>query len=197
MAIIALISIIILTLGLQALLGDPGFEKRFILERGTDQLDALWWMLIAAGAAGIAASAFFRHKKPLHSCLIFFAMLWCGYSFVAYPVLDGANSSKDVMSRARELAGPDITIGLVDWKEQNLLQAKGSTTDFGFLESPTLQLRKAVVWLQSSPAEKRLLLQSSEHTNCIDFKNPEAVSLGNANRRSWWLIGQSATTACH
>lgn len=197
MTIIALISSILLALGLLALLGEPGFEKKFIAERGTDQLDALWWMLVGVGAAGIVASAFFRQTKPLHSSLIFFAMLWCGYSFVVYPALDGANSSKDVMSRARELAGPDISIGLVDWKEQNLLQAKGSTTDFGFLESPSIQLKKGVAWLQSSPGKKRLLLQSSKHSDCIDFKNPEATSLGNANRRSWWLIGQSATTECH
>ena len=153
-------------------------------------------MLIAVGGISLITSLFFRQKKPLHSCLVFFVLLWSGYSFVAYPVLDGANSSKDVMQRARELAGAEATIGLVDWKEQNLLQAQGATTDFGFLESPTTQLQKGVVWLKISPEKRRLLLQSSRHTQCVDFKNADAISLGNANRRSWWLIGEQAAAAC-
>lgn len=197
MALIAMISLVVLALGLQALAGDPGFEKKFIADRGTDQLGPLWWMLAGVGTSGLLASIFFRQKKPLHSCLVFFAALWAGYSFVAYPVLDGANSSRDIMRKARESAGAEITIGLVDWKEQNLLQAIGPTTDFGFLQSPATQLQKGVVWLKTEPGQKRLLLQSSKHTDCIDFKNREAILLGNANRRSWWLVGSAATTACH
>ena len=193
---VALISATLLVLGLQALLGEPGFEKKFILERGLETLDPLWWMLIAVGSASLLASIFFRHQKPLHSFVVFFVLLWGAYGFVAYPLLDGANSSKDVMSRARELAGSDVTIGLVDWKEQNLLQATGSTSDFGFLESPATQLQKGAAWVNVSPKQRRLLLQESKNSQCVDFKKPDAVSLGNANRRSWWLIGPMAAQAC-
>ena len=193
---VALISAILLALGLQALLGQPGFEKKFIIERGIETLDPLWWMLIAVGSASLLASIYFRHKKPLHSFVVFFVLLWGAYGFVAYPLLDGANSSKDVMSRARELAGSDVTIGLVDWKEQNLLQATGSTSDFGFLESPATQLQKGAAWVNVSPKQRRLLLQESKNSQCVDFKKPDAVSLGNANRRSWWLIGPMSAQAC-
>ncbi|HNV84981.1 MAG TPA: glycosyltransferase family 39 protein [Arenimonas sp.] len=195
-ALIAFLSLAMLALGLQALVGEPGFEKKFMLERGAALLDPLWWMLVVVGGTSLLASLFFRHKKPLQACLVFFVLLWSGYSFVAYPVLDGANSSKDVMLRARELAGTKTIIGLVDWKEQNLLQAKGETTDFGFLESPATQLQKGVDWLKVSPQKRRLLLQSSKQTQCVDFNSSDAVSLGNANRRSWWLIGEQATAAC-
>ncbi len=195
-ALIAFLSLAMLALGLQALVGEPGFEKKFMLERGAALLDPLWWMLVVVGGTSLLASLFFRHKKPLQACLVFFVLLWSGYSFVAYPVLDGANSSKDVMLRARELAGTETIIGLVDWKEQNLLQAKGETTDFGFLESPATQLQKGVAWLKVSPKKRRLLLQSSKQTQCVDFNSSDAVSLGNANRRSWWLIGEQATVAC-
>jgi 4-amino-4-deoxy-L-arabinose transferase-like glycosyltransferase len=194
--LIGLLSLITLALGLQALTGEPSFEKNLVNERGTVSPDPLWWMFIAVGGISFIAGLIFRHKKPLRSCLIFFVLLWSGYSFVAYPVLDGANSSKDVMIRARELAGTETDIGLVDWKEQNLLQARGRTTDFGFLESPSAQLKSGVVWLKTTPNARRLLLQSSKHTECIDFKNPDAISLGNANRRSWWLIGENAVAAC-
>jgi 4-amino-4-deoxy-L-arabinose transferase-like glycosyltransferase len=194
--VVGLISIGMLALGLQALMGEPSFEKNLIAERGIALLDPLWWMLVIVGGSGLIASLVFRHKKPVCSCVIFFLLLWSGYSFVAYPVLDGANSSKDIMLRARELAGAEITIGLVDWKEQNLLQAKGTTTDFGFLQPAEIQLQRGITWLRAAPEQRRLLLQSSSQKLCVDFKNPDAIALGNANRRSWWLIGEQAAAAC-
>lgn len=196
MAAIGLISLIILALGLQALIGQPGFEKKFIAERGTATLDSLWWMLIVIGSAGLLATAFFRHHKPLRSCVIFFTLLWAGYSFIAYPVLDGANSSRDIMLKAREIAGPDVTIGLVDWKEQNLLQARGPTTDFGFLQPATNQLGLAADWIKSDPVKRRILLQTNKKTQCVDYKSPDVVPLGNANRRSWFLVGEESIAGC-
>jgi len=196
MATIGLISLIVLVLGLQALIGQPGFEKKFIAERGTAALDSLWWMLIVIGIAGLLATAFFRHHKPLRSCVIFFTLLWAGYSFIAYPVLDGANSSRDIMLKARQIAGPDVTIGLVDWKEQNLLQARGPTTDFGFLQPATNQLGKAADWIKADPVKRRILLQTNKKTRCVDYKSPDVVPLGNANRRSWFLVGEKSIAGC-
>ncbi|MGH8108611.1 MAG: ArnT family glycosyltransferase [Arenimonas sp.] len=196
-AVIAILGALFIVAGVLLISSDPGFEKKLLLERGAASLEPVWWMFLAVGTISFLASLIFRHKKPLHACLVFFLSLWLGYSFVVYPVLDGASSSKDIMTTARNSAGASVTIGLVDWKEQNLLQATGPTTDFGFLDSPGTQLQKGVAWLKTSPDQRRLLVQSSKHTECIDFKNADAVSLGNANRRSWWLIGAAATTGCH
>src|SRR3546814_1344851 len=49
-----------------------------------------------------------------------------------YPMLNGDRSARDVMAHARAIAGPDATIGLLAWKEQNLLMAQGPVTEFGF-----------------------------------------------------------------
>ncbi len=196
-ALLGIISTILLAAGLVLMNSEPGFEKKLLLERGVASLEPAWWMFVAVGGISLLASLGFRHRKPLHTCLIFFLSLWLGYSFVAYPLLDDASSSKGIMTSARNSAGANVTIGLVDWKEQNLLQATGPSTDFGFLESPATQLQKGVAWLKTSPGERRLLVQASKYTECVDFRNAEAISLGNANRRSWWLIGNAATTACH
>ncbi len=195
--LIAILGALLIVAGVLLISSEPGFEKKLLLERGAASLEPVWWMFLAVGASSFITSLIFRQKKPLHTCVVFFLSLWLGYSFVVYPVLDGASSSKDIMTSARNSAGANVTIGLVDWKEQNLLQATGPTTDFGFLESPATQLQKGAIWLKTSPDERRLLVQSSKHTGCIDFKNADAVSLGNANRRSWWLIGASAIAACH
>lgn len=202
MIVIGLISLIMLVVGLQYLTGEPWLEflenlkKKFIFERGTAQLDSLWWMLVVSGGAGLLATAFFRHHKPLRSCVIFFTLLWAGYSFIAYPVLDGANSSRDIMLKARQLAGPEATIGLVDWKEQNLLQARGPTTDFGFLQPVSTQLNKSAVWIKIAPNNRRVLLQSNKKSGCVDYKSPDVISLGNANRRSWFLVGEKSLANC-
>ncbi|MEO8000239.1 MAG: glycosyltransferase family 39 protein [Arenimonas sp.] len=194
--VLALIGAAALAFGMQALLGEPGFEKKFIAERGVASLDPIWWMLIIVGATSLIATLVFRQKKPLHACVFFFVLLWSGYSFVAYPVLDDASSSKAIMLRARELAGPEKIIGLVDWKEQNLLQAKGMTTDFGFLQPSAMQLRLGVAWLRESPEKRLLFLQASSKMACLDFNASDTISLGTANRRGWFLVGVNSVEQC-
>src|SRR5690606_20822887 len=112
----------------------------------------------------------------------------CGYGFVAHPVLDDENSARGVMQRARELAGPATTIGLVDWKEQNLLQAVGPVAEFGFRQPPREQLRRALDWAGEGDG-RRLLVAVGEDLACLDFRErPGVVLVGVANRRQWWLF---------
>jgi len=100
------------------------------------------------------------------------------------------------MSKARQISGPDVTIGLVDWKEQNLLQAQGPTTDFGFLLPASAQLEKAAIWIKAAPDKRRILLQTNKKTTCIDYNSSDVTPLGNANRRSWFLVGEKSIANC-
>jgi hypothetical protein len=100
------------------------------------------------------------------------------------------------MRHARELAGPDTSIGLVQWKEQNLLQAVGPTVEFGFKQPATEQLRRAVAWLDQDPAGRRLLLSQPEAlSSCFSDDAGSVVSVGAANRRDWFLVARPAITA--
>src|SRR3546814_2927581 len=67
------------------------------------------------------------------------AVLWCGWGLAIGPQLDGESSSRDLMREARDLAGPGTEVGLVAWREQNLLQARGPTVEFGFTRTPVQQ----------------------------------------------------------
>jgi hypothetical protein len=58
-------------------------------------------------------------------------------------LLDDENSAREVMRRARSMAG-DAEIGLVAWKEQNLLQAQGPVVEFGFRRPVDAQLRAGI-----------------------------------------------------
>ena len=92
----------------------------------------------------------------------FLVVLWCGYGLIVYPLLDGSSSARDLMVSARREAGHDATIGLVDWKEQNLLQALGPTVEFGFRATRAEQLPAAETWLRADPAQRFLLVPDAE-----------------------------------
>jgi hypothetical protein len=120
-----------------------------------------------------------------------------GYGWVVHPLLDAENSARGLMAQARDAAGPDIEIGLVDWKEQNLLQALGPVAEFGFRQSPQVQFERGLAWLRAAPERRELLVQRSDALACVDF-TPDGPTrrIGVANRREWWLLGPDAVAAC-
>jgi len=101
-----------------------------------------------------------------------------------------------VMQRARTEAGPDTEIGLVAWKEQNLLQARGPVTEFGYRQPATAQLVKAMAWLNAAPESRILMVNQVKALDCIDYSGPDAIHLEKSNRRSWWLVKTGALTGC-
>jgi hypothetical protein len=97
------------------------------------------------------------------------------------------------MHAARVAAGPDTTIGLVAWKEQNLLMAEGPVRDFGFLRPWDQQLIEAMRWQAEDPARRPIFILEEAMGRCID--KAKATSVGYANRRQWWLVPSDAVIA--
>jgi hypothetical protein len=184
--------------GAMALAGEPGFERKLVLERGLGPEGRwLWAMLAAVGAAGLLAAAAWRVRGALKACALVFCLLWTGYGLVAHPVFDDENSARGLMRQARDLAGDGVAIGLVDWKEQNLLQAVGPVVEFGFRQPPARQLESALAWERADPSVRRLLVQRSEALACLRFVDgPDAKRVGVANRREWWLVTAAAAQDC-
>ena len=107
------------------------------------------------------------------------------YSGAAW-LLDDENSARGVMQRARQLAGPDAQVGLVAWKEQNLLQARGPTVEFGFLRAPSEQLAAGIDWLRAAPDTRRLFVLGDAMGACV--RRDGSTLVGTANRRRWYLL---------
>lgn len=197
LAFVAALSAVLLAAGAAAAFGEPKFERSLVDERGLGaEAVWLWGMLIAVGAIGLAASAVGRVRGATGAAAAFLLALWCGYGFVVHPVLDDESSSRGLMRQARAAAGADVVIGLVDWKEQNLLQAVGPVAEFGFRAPPPEQLQRALAWLADDPAGRILLVQESEPLACVDFDDGHARRVGVANRRAWWLLRAESTTRC-
>ena len=198
-AFVLMLSLLLLALGVAGSFTEAKFATRLVHERGLgEEARALWWMLLGVGAIASVAALWLRPARALAATAVLLFAVWSGYGLVAHPVLDGSSSSRALMQQARALAGPTPSIGLVDWKEQNLLQAVGPTAEFGFRASREEQLRRAVVWLRAAPAQRRLLVQEADagEPDCLRLDAAHAQRVGVANRRVWWLAGDAALTSC-
>ncbi|MFT3897287.1 MAG: glycosyltransferase family 39 protein [Thermomonas sp.] len=189
-ALFAALAAVLLFAGVSALAGDPKFEARIEAERGlVPAADAVWWLLAATGAAMLLALAFAR-KHLLASVAmalgLMVVVLFCGTALL----LDDANSARGLMRAARAQAGPGTEIGLVGWREQQLLQAVGPTAEFGFRQPWDEQLRRGVAWMAQAPDQRMLLVNEDAALPCID--RARSIETGRANRRAWWLVPQAA-----
>lgn len=194
---VLLLGLLLLGLGLAAVSGKAAFAAKLANDRGLGpEAQWLWWMILSCGVVFLAAAAWSGTRRVLAAAAIGLAVLWVGYGLVLHPVLNGSSSARDVMLRAREQAGPATEIGLVAWKEQNLLQARGKVTEFGFLQPRGVQLARGVEWLRQDPGARVLLVNQLPEFDCIAFGGPGTQSLEKANRRSWWLVDSRAVSGC-
>ncbi|WP_434734731.1 ArnT family glycosyltransferase [Chiayiivirga sp.] len=177
-----------------ALAGEPGFETRLEAERGLDPgSDALWWMLLAIGAGAALATLWGRLRHVLAATVLTLSLLWTLFGFVGYPLLNDASSARALMRAAGERIGPAGELGLVAWKEQNLLQADRAAHTFGFRRPAAEQLRDALRWQADAPATRWIFILDSALGDCV--LRERAIDLGRANRRQWWLFRADAVAA--
>ena len=180
--------------GIWAALGHSARAEDFLKRRELEDLGhSVWGMVIAIGAAFVLAAAWFRPRRGVHALLAGIAALWLIWSFWTYPLLNDSSSAAGVMRRARALAGADTEIGLVAWKEQNLLMAQGPVRDFGFLLHWPQQFAQAVAWQAESPQTRRIFILDEAMGACVD--RAKATRVGRSNRREWWLFGADAVVA--
>lgn len=154
---------------------------------------SVWSMVIAIGAAMTLSALMFGPRRGWTALLGGFCGLWLIWSFWAYPLLNDSSSARGVMHQAREIAGPQATIGLVAWKEQNLLMATGPTTEFGFRQPWAQQYADAVAWQAKASDQRWIFALSDAMGQCVD--RDKAQRIGEANRRVWWMFRADAVIA--
>lgn len=180
--------------GAAVLLGDPGFERTLEQARGlVGGADALGALLLASGLLGIAALLWFRVRGGVAALLTTIAGLWVGVGLVGFPLLNDASSAGGLMQRVGATIGRDGELGLVAWKEQNLLMADRPARTFGFLRPVAEQRADAYAWQAQEPSRRWLLIEATALDGCVD--RSQAINLGIANRREWWLVAGSAACA--
>ena len=181
-ALTGLLSLAAATAATLALILHPAWATR--MEQALDP--QMWWLLLGIGAAGLLSAAWARVRHAALGWLLLSTVLWSVYALGAYPLLNGDRSARDVMARARAVAGPDAPIGLLAWKEQNLLMASGPVTEFGFLQPWPRQYAQATAWLRADPAQRWIFSLDEAMGACVVRQRAHFV--GYANRRSWWMF---------
>ena len=181
---------VVLALGATlALVRHPPWAVR--MEQALDP--RIWWLLLAIGASALAVAAATRIRRAALGWALCAGVLWALYGLWGYPLLNGGRSARDVMARARAIAGPDAPIGLVAWKEQNLLMLDGPATEFGFLAPWPEQYARALDWLRADPGRRWVFSRAGAMGPCVDRRRARFV--GHANRRDWWMFQLPATRA--
>ena len=193
-AFVALFAMALLGAGLAMLFGEPGFERRFMEGRDAAVAHGLAAMFVATGAVGIGALLWCGRRRAQAALVAMLATLWVLYSLVGAPLLNDGSSSRGLMREVGTVLGPDAQLGLVGWREQQLLMADRPAKDFGFKRDPALQFVDALAWQRQAPSSRWLLVEGEGLPACVD----KALSrdMGNANRRRWWLLPAAATRAC-
>ncbi|HTL14413.1 MAG TPA: glycosyltransferase family 39 protein [Thermomonas sp.] len=191
---VALFSLAALGAGLAMLLGDPGFERRFMEGRAPEVARGLAAMFVAVGAAGIGALLWAGARRAQLALVAQLGLLWVLFGLVAAPLLNDGSSSRGLMRRVGAAIGPDAQLGLVGWREQQLLMADRPAADFGFKRPMPEQFARGLAWLRQAPAARWLLVQEAALPACVE--RAAARDMGNANRRTWWLLRAPAARAC-
>ena len=183
----------IAALGAWAWFGHSAAVQRFVEQRELgDAGHLLWALVLAIGLAFVACALAFRPRRGVHALLGGFAATWLIVSLGLYPLLNDSSSARGLMRKARELAGTNTELGLVAWKEQNLLMLEGPRAEFGFLQPWPEQYARAVQWLAADPAQRWVFIRAAAMGTCVDRR--QAHFIGHANRRDWWMFQLPAVT---
>ena len=190
------LALVALAAGTAMLSGSPKFEQALIVERGLSlaQAHAGAWLLVAIAAWGIGCLLWFGRARAVVGLCALLAGVWVLYGVVAYPLLNDSSSARGLMQEAGRRIGPDAELGLVAWKEQNLLMADRPATTFGFVTPWPRQWQRAIAWQAQAPRQRWLMVQDAALPPCVDRRQAQPVGL--ANRRAWWLVPASAVSAC-
>ena len=192
---VGVFSLALLGAGLAMLFGEPGFERRFMEGRDAAVAHGLAAMFVATGAVGIGALLWCGRRRAQAALVAMLATLWVLYSLVGAPLLNDGSSSRGLMREVGTVLGPDAQLGLVGWREQQLLMADRPAMDFGFKRDPKLQFADGLKWQrQASSSPRWLLVEGSALPACVD--TARARDMGNANRRRWWLLPAAASGSC-
>ncbi len=179
-------------IGLSALLGHPPRAvERLVEQREMGDLERmLWYMLVTIGAVFLVLCAWLRTRRGAHALLAGICAMWLAWSLWAYPLLNDSSSAAGVMRKVGRILGPDAQLGMVAWKEQNLLMADRPARDFGFAQPTPRQFADAVNWQAQSPRQRWIFILDTAIGNCVD--RSVATPIGHANRRDWWLFRANA-----
>lgn len=183
-------------LALSGLTGASGWAHRLAAEREIDEasLHAFLGWLCAFGVSAMVCAVCWRRRIGM-ALIVTTCALWLTYGLGLAPTIEASSSARQVMQRVHARLPADAELGLVAWREQNLLQVVGRATDFGFKQPWQAQWTRAQDWVAAAPARRWLFVLDAAMSPCVD--RAQAIPIGRSNRRDWWLVpGRAIRRGC-
>lgn len=181
------LAVLLCVAGVWGALGQPRWAQRSAVLVELKPWDVLG--LMGGGSLVLALLCMRPQWRPLAWPLTL-AWLWGVLALMVFPRVDAQSSARALMSTVGNRIGPDAELGLLNWKEQNLLQVDRPAKVFGFLRNRAAQELEAVAWLRADPDRRWLLVQPVNLEAC--FEPGRAELAGTSNRRQWWLVRADA-----
>lgn len=188
------LSLAMCAMALSGLLGMSEWAHRLAMQRDIDEatLQTFLVWLLAFGVISMAVILWARLRRVGVAAVLVTALLWMVYGFGLAPTLDADSSARKLMQRVGQRIGPQAQLGMVAWREQNLLRSDRPTVDFGFKNSWQEQWAEAGPWLREDPARRWVFVLDKALSPCVD--RARVVDIGRSNRNTWLLVPGSALT---
>ena len=150
-------------------------------------------LLALACAAVLAAGVRLRQGWIAYGGVLACVLVFIGT--VVYPGLNAVRSARDFTARVEQAAAGIRELGLVQPKEQYLLQIRRPVYNFGHARwrDKEGEAADAARWLAGDPS-RALVVDKRMREPC--FASASAVDLGKANRRHWYLVTGAPDPSC-
>ena len=162
------------------------------LQEYSELLDTLGLPLVGLGVFLLVLLIALRKRDLFVRMAVNSLAIWVFVSLVAWPRVDPHRTPQQIMADVEDHLPPGAELGLLQFKEQFLLFSQRQLTHFSYLSKLEEQERRAWVWVHEAP-NRFVLTPTDAELNCFDFSH--AVSLGEAHRREWVLLGSASLNA--
>ena len=159
------------------------------LQEYGDLLDTLGLPLVGLGAGLLMLLVALRQRDLFVRLAVNSLAIWVFVSLVAWPRVDPHRTPQQIMVDVEEHLPAGAELGLLQFKEQFLLFSQRPLTHFSYLSPLEEQERRAWVWVHEAP-NRFVLTPTDAPLRCFD--TARAISLGEAHRREWVLLGSGA-----
>lgn len=191
-AYVAAVSLVLVGLGTAGLAGWSDWALTLAAERDipADRLATFLRWLAGTGAFGLVLLSACRLARAGVATVVMTGAVWTAYGLGLAPAVDESASARTVMHAARRHIGHGAEMGLIAWREQNLLQAVPPVAEFGFKAPWRVQWHRAQQWAAANPRARWIFFLEEAASPCI--RPGASIPVGQSNRRQWRLVRATA-----
>lgn len=152
-----------------------------------------WWLSIGVLTALIAWRV--PPRRGLVSLGLWLSMFWILWASWGYGVMDAHRSRSALMAEVALETGHQ-PLALIDFDEENVLQAQQPIVQFGDGTPVNAQFARMTAWLRAAPDTRWALVQDDELKGQPCVERSALTSLEARSDKGWWLLRADSVAQC-